>query len=195
MPPLPKNWRIRGIILVTCAGLSATGSMPIRFPRSRAVRMRSRPCAKCFHQVDNHSCVRNTQLEVLDSRSAFHWSCWATNSSIVSMVCSFILVLRFGSAARNPSPHSLHRRRQSEFQMAQYARPQSVSEKKQPSVFTGFLSPLELPIVIPAKQVVFLDSPGAGIFHNQVQQHVPRRIAVILRVITNLHSAQLVPVL
>src|SRR5262249_9426 len=71
----------------------------------------------------------------------------------------------------------------------------SISEKKQPSVFTFLFSPFKLPVVVAAKQVVFLDSAGAGVFHNQIQQHVAWRIALILRVITDLDRTQPLPVL
>src|SRR5207302_1951906 len=55
-------------------------------PPSRAVKIESlRPSASCLHHVDNHSCVRKTQADALDSRSVFHSSRSSKNSSAVSI--------------------------------------------------------------------------------------------------------------
>src|SRR5262249_57261689 len=69
-----------------------------------------------------------------------------------------------------------------------------IPEQEQPPVFTFFFRPLELPFVISTKQVVFVDASFAGVFENQVEQHVSWRIRVVLWIVANLDGVELVPV-
>src|SRR5262249_2705002 len=78
----------------------------------------------------------------------------------------------------HPPGHVLHNRNHAEFEMVQQTWTQSASEKKQPTVFASLFCPLELPIVIAAEQVIFLDAAAARVFQNQIEQHVAGRIGV-----------------
>src|SRR3989442_1718282 len=82
--PLPMSSATRGIIRAYCGARMASGMIPIILAPSCALKIDSlRPSERCFHHDDNHSCVRKTQADALDSSSAFHSSRSVKNSSVV----------------------------------------------------------------------------------------------------------------
>src|SRR6516225_3085737 len=65
-----------------CGVRITSGRIPISLPVSHTVTIDSFLSAeRCFHHVDNHSCVRKTHLDALDSRRPFHSSRSWKNSS------------------------------------------------------------------------------------------------------------------
>src|SRR5690349_13426538 len=82
--------------------------------------------------------------------------------------------------------------RETEFQVTQKPQPYSVSEQKQPAVAARGFSPIHLPFVVHAKEIVFSESVGAGILEDQVEEHVARRICVEFWIVTDLYAVDLV---